>query len=92
MNRNKVGDMYLKDLKCDLILKASSTGNFVYRGNFDAGVTYSYKNVIVASGNYYALMGTTSIRNIDPIMDRSWVNITPYLPEGYSFNINNTTL
>uniref|UniRef100_A0A6C0LDF5 Uncharacterized protein n=1 Tax=viral metagenome TaxID=1070528 RepID=A0A6C0LDF5_9ZZZZ len=89
MNRNKVGDMYLKDLKCDLILKASSTGNFVYRGNFDAGVTYSYKNVIVASGNYYALMGTTSIRNIDPIMDRSWVNITPYLPEGYSFNINN---
>jgi hypothetical protein len=89
MNVNKIGDMLLKDLKCDLILKASSTGNFVYRGNFDAGVTYSYKNVIVASGNYYALMGTTFIRNIDPIMDRSWVNITPYLPEGYSFNINN---
>lgn len=87
-NTNKVGDMFIKDLKCDLIVKASSDGNFVYTGNFDAGVTYSYKNVIVESGNYYALMGTTSIRNIDPLKDRSWVDITPYLPEGYSFNIN----
>jgi hypothetical protein len=31
-------------------------------------------------------MGATSIRNIEPIQDRAWVDLTPYLPAGYHFN------
>ena len=80
--------MYLKDLKCDLILKAglSGTAPFFYKDSYNSGTTYSTRWTISNSGTFYSLMGATSIRNIEPIQDRAWVDLTPYLPAGYSFN------
>ena len=88
MNVNKIGDMFLKDLKCDLILKAelSGTAPFFYKGSYNSGTTYSTRWTISNSGTFYSLMGATSIRNIEPIQDRAWVDLTPYLPAGYHFN------
>jgi len=88
MNTNKVGDMYLKDLKCDLILKASLSGTapFFYKDSYSSGTTYLSRWTISNSGTFYSLMGTTSIKNIEPIQDRAWVDLTPYLPAGYHFN------
>jgi hypothetical protein len=91
MNVNKIGDMFLKDLKCDLILKAGLTGTdrgspFFYKGEYDIGNTY-YSNWTVSQGTtFYALLGTTMIKGISPLEDRAWVDLTPYLPGGYSFN------
>lgn len=87
----KVGDMNIRNLKCDLIVKAGLTGPnrtspFFYKGEYSSGNTY-FSNWTVSQGStFYALMGVTMSKGIGPLQDRAWVELTPYLPAGYSFN------
>jgi hypothetical protein len=87
----KVGGMNLQNLKCDLVVKAGLTGPnrtspFFYKGEYSSGNTY-FSNWTVSQGStFYALMGVTMSKGISPLQDRAWVELTPYLPAGYSFN------
>jgi hypothetical protein len=93
----KVGDMNIRDLKCDLIVKAGLTGPnrtspFFYKGEYDSGNTY-FSNWTVSQGStFYALMGVTMSKGISPSQDRAWVELTPYLPAGKSFNTGNVAI
>ena len=93
----KVGDMNIRNLKCDLIVKAGLTGPnrtspFFYKGEYSSGNTY-FSNWTVSQGStFYALMGVTMSKGISPLQDRAWVELTPYLPAGKSFNTGNVAI
>ena len=84
-NTNKVGDMFLKDVKCDLILKATSNLPMWYRGIFDGYISYEKYDVVLFNSNLYWLRDFSGSRPYPPFEDRGWVNLMPYLPTGYTF-------
>jgi hypothetical protein len=85
MNTNKVGDMFLKDLKCDLILLATSNLPMWYRGNFNSNTSYVKYDVVQFSSNLYWLRDFSGSKSYPPTEDRGWVKLTDYFPTGYTF-------
>ena len=84
-NINKIGHMFLKDLKCDLILTATSTLPMWYRGNFNGNLSYQRYDVVFFLNKLYWLRDFTGSKGYPPFVDRGWVDLMPYLPTGYTF-------